>query len=279
MSSDNPTRSLATQQTLLSMEMAPQYATALSYGLSQQEKGPLAGGRGIAHTSEEEMTWQRFGGHMATQPTQSLADSRGLLTTPSTSVAEDVLAMHQGNRPESFGRDSVDDFGDSLTANPESLRFTYDLEEHSRSKKQKKDESSFFRDQDRFLPIANVGRMMKLAIPTGGKMSKDAKECMQECASEFISFITSEAAERCLKEKRKTVTGEDILFAMATLGFDNYIEPLKNFLTKYKENVKGEKVSEEGIVSLSGSYSDPLQQLTQLSQATNSGLQVFPTLQ
>jgi hypothetical protein len=66
---------------------------------------------------------------------------------------------------------------------------------------------------------------------------------------------------------------------MATLGFDNYIEPLKNFLTKYKENVKGEKVSEEGIVSLSGSYSDPLQQLTQLSQATNSGLQVFPTLQ
>ena len=31
-----------------------------------------------------------------------------------------------------------------------------------------------------------------MAIPPGGKMSKDAKECMQECASEFISFITSE---------------------------------------------------------------------------------------
>ena len=43
------------------------------------------------------------------------------------------------------------------------------------------------------------------------------------------------AAERCLKEKRKTLTGEDILFAMATLGFDQYIEPLKDFLTKYKE--------------------------------------------
>lgn len=50
-----------------------------------------------------------------------------------------------------------------------------------------------------------------------------------------LNFLCTRAAERCLKEKRKTVTGEDILFAMATLGFDNYIEPLKNFLTKYKE--------------------------------------------
>jgi nuclear transcription Y subunit beta len=28
-------------------------------------------------------------------------------------------------------------------------------------------------------------------------------------------------------EKRKTINGEDILFAMSTLGFDNYVEPLK----------------------------------------------------
>ena len=51
----------------------------------------------------------------------------------------------------------------------------------------------------------------------------------------LLDSLCPRAAERCLKEKRKTVTGEDILFAMATLGFDNYIEPLKNFLTKYKE--------------------------------------------
>ena len=33
---------------------------------------------------------------------------------------------------------------------------------------------------------------MKMDIPQGGKISKDAKECMQECASELLSFITSE---------------------------------------------------------------------------------------
>ncbi|XP_064604796.1 nuclear transcription factor Y subunit beta-like [Liolophura sinensis] len=99
------------------------------------------------------------------------------------------------------------------------------------------------REQDRFLPIANVARIMKKSIPTTGKIAKDAKECVQECVSEFISFITSEASERCHQEKRKTINGEDILFAMSTLGFDNYVEPLKQFLQKYRESTKGEKGS------------------------------------
>ncbi|GFS83470.1 nuclear transcription factor Y subunit beta [Nephila pilipes] len=97
------------------------------------------------------------------------------------------------------------------------------------------------REQDRFLPIANVARIMKNAIPKSGKIAKDAKECVQECVSEFVSFITSEASDRCHQEKRKTINGEDILFAMTTLGFENYTEPLKLYLQKYRESMKGEK--------------------------------------
>lgn len=67
------------------------------------------------------------------------------------------------------------------------------------------------------------------------QIAKDAKECVQECVSEFISFITSEASERCHQEKRKTINGEDILFAMSTLGFDMYVEPLKIYLQKFRE--------------------------------------------
>lgn len=91
------------------------------------------------------------------------------------------------------------------------------------------------REQDRFLPIANVSRIMKISIPKSGKIAKDAKECVQECISEFVSFITSEASDRCHQEKRKTINGEDILFAMSTLGFDNYVGPLKLYLNKYRE--------------------------------------------
>ncbi|CAG9772016.1 unnamed protein product [Ceutorhynchus assimilis] len=101
------------------------------------------------------------------------------------------------------------------------------------------------REQDRFLPIANVAKIMKKAIPDTGKVNnkiaKDARECVQECVSEFISFITSEASDRCHLEKRKTINGEDILFAMSTLGFDNYVEPLKLYLQKYREAVKVDK--------------------------------------
>jgi histone H3/H4 len=95
---------------------------------------------------------------------------------------------------------------------------------------------------------------MKLALPENAKIAKEAKECMQECVSEFISFITSEgtyfipaffmissnfncfeASEKCQQEKRKTVNGEDILFAMTSLGFENYAEALKIYLSKYRE--------------------------------------------
>ncbi|XP_023024680.1 nuclear factor Y-box B isoform X1 [Leptinotarsa decemlineata] len=101
------------------------------------------------------------------------------------------------------------------------------------------------REQDRFLPIANVAKIMKKAIPETGKVTnkiaKDARECVQECVSEFISFITSEASDRCHMEKRKTINGEDILVAMSSLGFDNYVEPLKIYLQKYREAAKTDK--------------------------------------
>lgn len=91
------------------------------------------------------------------------------------------------------------------------------------------------REQDRWLPIANVGRLMKCTLPNTAKVSKDAKECMQECVSEFISFITSEASDKCLREKRKTINGEDILYSLHDLGFENYAEVLKIYLAKYRE--------------------------------------------
>ena len=91
------------------------------------------------------------------------------------------------------------------------------------------------REQDRLLPIANVSRIMKKSLPTNAKIAKDARETMQECVSEFISFITSEASDKCLQEKRKTINGEDILWALSALGFDQYINPLNVYLEKYKE--------------------------------------------
>merc|ERR1711976_403198 len=136
-------------------------------------------------------------------------------------------------------------------------------------------ETGELREQDRFLPIANVARIMKKAIPAQGKIAKDARECVQECVSEFISFITSEASDRCQAEKRKTINGEDILFAMSTLGFDNYVEPLKLYLQKYREAMKGERQPGDGfeqiddVISASG--------LQNIAATDGSGNQVLLT--
>ncbi|CAM8952966.1 unnamed protein product [Rhodiola kirilowii] len=101
------------------------------------------------------------------------------------------------------------------------------------------------REQDRLLPIANVSRIMKKALPANAKISKDAKETVQECVSEFISFITGEASDKCQREKRKTINGDDLLWAMTTLGFEEYVDPLKVYLTKFRE-MDGEKTSTAG---------------------------------
>jgi nuclear transcription Y subunit beta len=82
---------------------------------------------------------------------------------------------------------------------------------------------------------------MKNQLPENAKIAKESKETVQETVSEFISFITSEASDKCMQEKRKTINGDDLLWAMSTLGFDKYVEPLKVYLAKYREAVRGDK--------------------------------------
>ncbi|CAG9532304.1 unnamed protein product [Cercopithifilaria johnstoni] len=130
-------------------------------------------------------------------------------------------------------------------------------------------------EQDRFLPIANISRLMKNVIPRSGKVAKDAKECVQECVSEFISFITSEACDRCLNEKRKTITGEDIIGAFATLGFDNYIEPLNAYVRKFREAFRSDRNTETLLVEPSGSQPSFVQKMNageSSESATSSGV-------
>ncbi|KAD3069006.1 hypothetical protein E3N88_36886 [Mikania micrantha] len=99
------------------------------------------------------------------------------------------------------------------------------------------------REQDRLMPIANVIRIMRKILPSHAKISDDSKETIQECVSEFISFVTSEANDRCQHEQRKTITAEDILWAMNKLGFDDYIEPLTVYLHRYREIDGGDRGS------------------------------------
>ncbi|KAI8009204.1 Nuclear transcription factor Y subunit B-9 [Camellia lanceoleosa] len=100
-------------------------------------------------------------------------------------------------------------------------------------------------EHDQFMPIANITRIMRRVLPHHAKISDDAKDYVQQCVSEFISFITGEANERCHHEQRKTVTAQDILGAMSRLGFEDYVEPLTLFLNRYR-GIESEHTSMRG---------------------------------
>ena len=91
-------------------------------------------------------------------------------------------------------------------------------------------------EYDNYLPLANIGRIIKNNLPKDVKLSKSSKETFQECVSEFISFITSEANDKCNIEKRKIIKGEDIIYALNSLGFEKYCPILEVYLDKYKQS-------------------------------------------
>ncbi|CAH1452173.1 unnamed protein product [Lactuca virosa] len=83
---------------------------------------------------------------------------------------------------------------------------------------------------------AGATRMGKgKVLPPDAKIAKDAKQTYLECVSVFISFITSEASDKCRKDKRQTLNGDDLIWAMNRLGFQDYVNPLNAYLKKYRQ--------------------------------------------
>ncbi|SBS84104.1 CCAAT-box DNA binding protein subunit B [Plasmodium ovale curtisi] len=79
-------------------------------------------------------------------------------------------------------------------------------------------------ENETLLPIANISRIMKRILPASAKVAKESKDIIRECVTEFIQFLTSEASDRCLRERRKTIS-----------GFNDYVEPLSEYLNKWKQ--------------------------------------------
>ncbi|KAG0139125.1 hypothetical protein CROQUDRAFT_111747 [Cronartium quercuum f. sp. fusiforme G11] len=84
------------------------------------------------------------------------------------------------------------------------------------------------------LPHSNVYKLMRSSLPSDVKISNATKGLVQECVSEFVSFVTSEANQAVLDEKRKTLNGVDVLCALKRLGFDGYYDVLRIYLFKYR---------------------------------------------
>ncbi|KVI01746.1 nuclear transcription factor Y subunit B-4-like [Cynara cardunculus var. scolymus] len=123
-------------------------------------------------------------------------------------------------------------------------------------------------EHDKLLPVANVGRIMKRILPPTAKISKEAKETIQECASEFISFVTGEASDKCHKENRKTVNGDDICWALGSLGFDDYSQAIGGYLHKHREFERERASAAAASSSAALAASNQIQIANSIDQAT-----------
>ena len=49
---------------------------------------------------------------------------------------------------------------------------------------------------------------------------------------QFI-FLLNRACEKCVSDKRRTINGNDLIYAMNQLGFERYSENLELYMDKY----------------------------------------------
>ncbi|XP_065068815.1 DNA polymerase epsilon subunit 3-like [Rhopilema esculentum] len=95
--------------------------------------------------------------------------------------------------------------------------------------------------EDLNLPHAVITRLIKEVLPDGVNVSKEARSAISRAASVFVLYTTSCANNLAQKQKRKTLTGQDVLTAMEEMEFEQFIEPLKHSLEAFKKEQKGKE--------------------------------------
>lgn len=86
------------------------------------------------------------------------------------------------------------------------------------------------RPEDLNLPNAVITRIIKDSLPEGVAIAKEARSAIAKAASVFILFTTSSANNLAQKNKKKTVSAQDVFNALKEMEFDKFIEPLQESL-------------------------------------------------
>ncbi|KAI4503885.1 hypothetical protein M0802_001288 [Mischocyttarus mexicanus] len=95
--------------------------------------------------------------------------------------------------------------------------------------------------EDLNLPNAVVTRIVKEALPDGVTIGKDARTAIAKASSIFILYVTSSANIIAKKANHKTISGADVLQAMADIDFDQFVDPLQESLENFKRTQKEKK--------------------------------------
>ena len=95
------------------------------------------------------------------------------------------------------------------------------------------------------LPLASITRIVKSRLPEGVQVGKEAKLAFSKASGIFVLYLVSCALDICKESKRSTITAVDIFAALEEVEFDEYKDPLRDYLNKYREQQDAKKAEKE----------------------------------
>jgi down-regulator of transcription 1 len=75
---------------------------------------------------------------------------------------------------------------------------------------------------DATLPRTSVNKLIREVLPSGMRLTPDAREAVAECGLEFVQLVASVAHEEAGGKGRRIMMGAHILAALETLGYGAY---------------------------------------------------------
>lgn len=99
--------------------------------------------------------------------------------------------------------------------------------------------------EDLNLPNAVITRLIKDSLPEGIVVAKEARSAIARAASVFVLYTTSTANNLAQKNKKKTVSAQDVFNAMKEMEFEKFVEPLQESLELYKKSMQNKKEQKE----------------------------------
>merc|ERR1712146_631623 len=92
-------------------------------------------------------------------------------------------------------------------------------------------------------PLTSLNRIVRASLPDNVQFGKEVKLAFQRSAGIFIMYLTACAKEFSKENKRQTILPEDIFKALEELDFDDFVDPLKTYYSRLKDEKNNEKSS------------------------------------
>ena len=96
------------------------------------------------------------------------------------------------------------------------------------------------------LPSSLISKIMSEVLTGDVKVDGAVKDYIQDAVASFILHLTGEACNKCDREGRKSLTGDDILWSVDRLGFRDYEAPLRTFLRRHRAIESEERMRKRG---------------------------------